>query len=119
MKMSMSSIATTSFFVRPITSCPPGFVARIKFYDLYSLFLAYVKHGNLLKASYFILLPLGIYLILTNTLFKKPNLAKKIICLLIGVLVALIIYFAVPSVYVCSFKATYLLVDPSTLSFFV
>jgi hypothetical protein len=88
---------------KPLTSCNEIFVGQTKFYDLYSYFQIYVKHGTgLMKIFYFLLVPLGIYLLLTSFVWKKASPGMKILSLLIGIAIAVLIYVLVPTIYVCT-----------------
>jgi multisubunit Na+/H+ antiporter MnhC subunit len=87
---------------RKLTSCYPGQLVQTKFYDLYSYLVIYVKYGILiLKAFYFIMVPLGIYLILTKIMFKNPTKKIKIISFAVGVIIAILVYLTMPSFLMC------------------
>ena len=86
---------------RTLTSCPGNIVSGIKFYDLSSYFIVYIKHGGLIKYFYFLIVPIGVYLLLTRFMWKKPSTFLRINSLIIGILLAIIIYLLFPSSYLC------------------
>jgi len=91
-------------YFEPLSSCPASFISSIKFYDLPSYLSVYVKHGVfLMQGFYFLIVPIGIYLLLTTFVWKKPSTLMKIASLAIGIFVAVLIFLLLPSSPLCTF----------------